>query len=231
MLNLSFKHLFLDIDLKASDSFAILGPNGSGKSLLLKVITHELYPEKLFKREVFGKTLTLEEARKTFGIVDSYMEYFYRQNPVSVLNAILSSLKNSYDIYPFHNITSQEIEKAKELCDKFKLKEYQLTNTLSLGELKRVLIARAIIHEPKILCLDEPTNGLDIKSKYQFWETVDSLECKKILITHNFDEIKGFERTIILKNGTIFKTVEKLTKKEILEAFEINEEIFERFNI
>ncbi|ACM93610.1 ABC transporter, ATP-binding protein [Nautilia profundicola AmH] len=231
MLKLSFEHLFLDIAFEAKDSFAILGPNGSGKSLLLKIITHELYPKKLFKREVFGKTLTLEEARKTFGVVDSYMEYFYKQNSVRVLDAVLSSLKNSYDIYPFHNITSQDLEKAKELCERFKLKESQFTATLSLGELKRVLIARAIIHEPKILCLDEPTNGLDIKAKYEFFTLLESLENKKILITHDFNEInETYKEIILLKEGRIYKKTDTITSKDLTEVFDVSENILNKFN-
>jgi len=231
MLKLSFEHLFLDIDFEAKDSFAILGPNGSGKSLLLKIITHELFPEKLFKREVFGKRLTLEEARKTFGVVDSYLEYFYRENPVKVLDAIISSLKNSYDIYPFHNITPQELEKAKKLCERFKLKESRFTDTLSLGELKRVLIARAIIHEPKILCLDEPTNGLDIKAKYEFFTLLESLENKKILITHDINEIdETYKEIILLKKGRIYKKTGIITSKDLTDAFDIPENILKRFN-
>jgi len=231
MLKLSFEHLFLNIDFEAKDSFAILGHNGSGKSLLLKIITYELFPEKLFKREVFGKRLTLEEARKTFGVVDSYMEYFYRQNTVRVLDAVLSSLKNSYDIYPFHNITSQEIEKAKEHCEKFKLKESRLTATLSLGELKRMLIARAIIHEPKILCLDEPTNGLDIKAKYEFFNLLESLENKKIIITHDFNEInETYKEIILLKEGRIYKKTDTITSKDLTEVFDVSEVIFNKFN-
>ena len=232
MLELSFKHLFLDINFKAADSFAILGRNGSGKSLLLRVITHELHPQKLYKRKVFGKTLTLTEARETFGVVESNLEYFYKENNITVLNAILSSLKNSYDIYPFHEITQNEKLKVKELCEKFELDENRLTPTLSLGELKKVLIARAVIHNPEILCLDEPTNGLDIKAKFEFFDLINSLDNKKILITHDFHEIDGtYKKIILLKNGHIYKTVEKLTKDDLSKTFDIDESILDKLKI
>jgi iron complex transport system ATP-binding protein len=231
MLKLSFKHLFLNIDFEAKDSFAILGRNGSGKSLLLRIITHELYPEKLYERKVFGKTLTLEEARETFGLVESNLEYFYRENNITVLNAILSSLKKSYDIYPFHDTTQKEILKAKEVCEKFELNVNRLTPTLSLGELKRLLIARAIIHEPKILCLDEPTNGLDIKAKYEFFSLLESLENKKILITHDFNEIdETYKEIILLKQGRIYKKTDTLTSKDLTEVFDVSEKILDKFN-
>jgi iron complex transport system ATP-binding protein len=231
MLKLAFKHLFLDISFEAADSFAILGRNGSGKSLLLRIITHELYPQKLYERKVFGKTLTLQEARETFGVVEGKLEFFYKENNISVLNAILSSLKNSYDIYPFHEITQNEILKAKELCERFELDENRLTPTLSLGELKKVLIARAIIHNPKILCLDEPTNGLDIKAKYEFFELLNSLENKKILITHDFKEIdKTYRQIILLKKGKIYKTASELTQNDIKKVFDINDDILKKLN-
>jgi iron complex transport system ATP-binding protein len=229
MLDISFKHLFLDINLKTKESFALIGPNGSGKSIILKVITHELYPQKLYKREVFGKKLTLDEARKTFGLVNFELENFYKNENISVFDAVISSFKNALVVYNFFDFNESEREKTYEILEKFSLKPEQAVNTLSLGELKKLLIARAIVHNPKILCLDEPTNGLDIKSKFLFWELIESLNCKSILITHDFNEANLYSKIIMLRNGKIINEKNKITKEDIYRLFEINEKIYRRF--
>ncbi|NPA87579.1 MAG: ATP-binding cassette domain-containing protein [Epsilonproteobacteria bacterium] len=229
MLKLKFKHLFLDIELEAEDSFAILGPNGSGKSLLLSVITHELYPQKLFKREVFGKTLTLKEARETFGVVNNALEYFYKNENISVFDAVISSFKNALVVYNFFDFSDEEKNKTKEILDFFSLKPNQAVSTLSLGEMKKLLIARALVHNPKILCLDEPTNGLDIKAKHQFLELIEGLDVKKIMITHDFSEVFSYGKIIMLSKGKIFKVVNRVEKEDIIELFGIDEKIYRRF--
>ncbi|WP_024791652.1 ATP-binding cassette domain-containing protein [Lebetimonas sp. JS032] len=96
------KHHILEIDeLEIDENSVILGPNGSGKSLLLKVITHELYPQRLKERLVFGKKITLREARKIFGVVNSDLEYFYKNEHISVFDAIISSFKEALVVYNF----------------------------------------------------------------------------------------------------------------------------------
>ncbi len=165
------KYLILHIEnLKIEDNSVILGPNGSGKSTLLKIITHELYPQKLEKRLVFGRKITLKEAREIFGVVNADLEYFYKNEHISVFDAIISSFKEALVVYNFFKFSEEEKEKTYAVCKKFNLKPNQDITTLSLGEIKKVLIARAAVHNPKILCLDEPTNGLDIRAKYEFWE-------------------------------------------------------------
>ena len=224
MLKLKFKHLFLDIELETDESFAILGPNGSGKSLLLKVITHEMYPSRLYKREVFSKNLTLEEARRTFGVVNSELEYFYKNENITVFDAIISSFKNALLVYNFFEFSEYEKKAALELCDRFNLNPKADVSKLSLGEIKKTLIARAVIHNPKILCLDEPTNGLDIKAKYEFYDLIKSLKQKTILITHDFTEVKNYKKIFLLKKGRIVKCLKSLNKKDLSELFEVDEE-------
>jgi iron complex transport system ATP-binding protein len=223
------KHLILEIEnLEISDNSVILGPNGSGKSILLKIITHEIYPQKLKKREVFGKKITLKEARKIFGVVNSNLEYFYKNEHISVFDAIISSFKEALVVYNFFKFNNEEKEKTYEICKKFNLNPNQDVTTLSLGEIKKVLIARAVVHNPKILCLDEPTNGLDIKSKYEFWEFIKTLNKKIILITHDFYEINNlFRKIIMLRNGKIFKSGNKkiLTKENLSKLFNINKNL------
>ena len=230
MLKLSFEHLFLDISFETDDSFAILGPNGSGKSLLLKIITHELHPQKLYKREVFNKKLTLKEARKIFGTVNNDLEYFYKTQNIKVKNAILSVFENALDTYDFHRFTKKDIYRVEEMCELFKLKENQSTYELSLGEIKKLLIARALAHKPEILCLDEPTNGLDIKAKYEFFKLLESINVKKILITHDFTEINSmYSKIIMLSKGKIFKISDEINKNDLIELFKINEKILKDF--
>jgi iron complex transport system ATP-binding protein len=227
------KHHILEIkNLEINDNTVILGPNGSGKSLLLKVITHELYPQRLKERLVFGKKITLREARKIFGVVNSDLEYFYKNEHISVFDAIISSFKEALVVYNFFEFNEKEKEKTYEICKKFNLNSNQDITTLSLGEIKKVLIARAVIHNPKILCLDEPTNGLDIKAKYEFWDFIKTLNKKLILITHDFYEITDiFSKIIMLSNGNIFKSgnLNILNKKNINKLFNLNEKHLKGF--
>jgi iron complex transport system ATP-binding protein len=229
MLKLSFKHLFLDIDFHIKDSFTILGPNGSGKSILLSVITHEIYPNKLIVREVFGKKLTLSEAREIFGVVNNSLEFFYKNESISVFDAVISAFKNALVVYDFFDFSKTQKEKAYEIISRFDLKPHQAVNSLSLGEMKKMLIARALVHGPKILCLDEPSNGLDIKAKYKFLELLETLEVKKILITHDFGEVLEDGKVLMLKKGKIFKISDKIEKEDIVRLFEIDEKIYRRF--
>ena len=219
------KHKILDIKkIEIDSNTAIIGPNGSGKSLLLRIITHDLYPEKLKSRKVFGKKIILNEARKLFGVVNSELEYFYKNENISVFDAVISAFKEALVVYNFFNFSKSETKRAKELCEFFKLTENQAVNTLSLGELKKMLIARALVHNPEILCLDEPTNGLDIKAKMEFLEILENLDIMKILITHDFKEItSSYSKIIMLRNGVIFKEGgrEILSFKNISELFEI----------
>lgn len=224
MIELEFKHLFLDINLRAEDSFSILGPNGSGKSILLKVITHELYPQKLVKRNIFGNKLTLNEARKIFGVVNSDLEYFYKNEDITIYDAVISAFKEALVVYKFFDFTDYEKEKTEQLCRMFKINASQDVSTLSLGELKKVLIARALIHDPEIICLDEPTNGLDIKARYQFYDLIRELDKKLILITHNFDEVLKNKKIFMLKNGRIVKETFELKKSDLSYLFDIEEE-------
>ncbi len=224
MIEVSFKHLNIEIELNIKDSFAILGPNGSGKSILLNVITHSLYPEKLFKRKVFGKTLTLNEAREVFGVVNSELEYFYRNENITIFDAVISSFKRALLVYNFYDFSKDEIDKTYEILEKFKLNPNQNISTLSLGELKRAMIARAIVHNPKILCFDEITNGLDIKNKIELLDFIFSLNKKIIYITHNFDELGHFNYIVMLKDGKIFKEGKDiLTKENIKNLFDLDE--------
>jgi iron complex transport system ATP-binding protein len=229
MLKLSFKHLFLDIKLEMEDDFVILGPNGSGKSIMLNVITHELYPQKLEKREVFGKVLTLKEAREVFGVVNNNLEIFYKNENITVFDAVISSFKNALVVYDFFEFSKQEKEKAYETISRFGLKPNQAVNSLSLGEMKKLLIARALVHGPKILCLDEPSSGLDIKAKHSFLEMLASMNIKKIMITHDFGEVFENAKIVMLKKGKIFKISDKIKKEDIIKLFEIDEKIYRRF--
>jgi iron complex transport system ATP-binding protein len=223
-------HLILKIDkLEIDGNCVILGPNGSGKSILMRVINHEIYPHKITKREVFGSKLTLNEARKIFGTVNSELEYFYKQENISVFDAIISAFKEALVVYNFFEFDETEKRRVFELCETFKLSPKSCVCDLSLGEIKKLLIARAIIHDPEILCLDEPTNGLDIKAKSLFWDVIEELNKKIILVTHDFNEAAIYSNIIMLKNGEIFKTAKTLKKEDIIKLFDINENIYRRF--
>jgi ABC-type multidrug transport system ATPase subunit len=180
--------------------FGIIGPNGAGKSTLIKIITSAIKPTsgKVF---IFGKdNIQRSVISKFFGVV------FQEVN----LDSKLTVKENLF----FHSILYDfSSRKANELIDyfseKFNFKKYLdfKIEKISGGTKRMVELARALFHNPKILILDEPTVGLDINSRQNFWKFVLELNEKNkitiILTSHHIDEIKLCSRILYLQNGEI----------------------------
>ena len=128
----------------------------------------------------------------------------------TVLDTVISGFFSSIGIIEENDVTVSMREKALDALDFFKIGEFaeRLMTELSTGQSRLVLIARALIHEPKSLLLDEPTSGLDIKAAHLFRKNLLKLAdhgTNIIVVTHNFEDIVScINRVIILKNGRIF---------------------------
>ncbi len=219
----------ISFSIEKRENVAIIGPNGSGKSSIIKTIIGDYRPlagtqGMVFK--VLGKDKwNLRDLKKLLGIVSGDLQLEYMRD-ITVTDVVLSGFFSSIGIYPNLRIKPYMLERSDEVIDFLEIRHIADKNIseLSTGEARRVLIGRALVHDPMILVLDEPTNSLDLKSKHQFRETVSKIASAGkniILVTHDLEDIvPEIQRVVLLKEGRIFAdgdiestlTAEKLTE-------------------
>jgi ABC-2 type transport system ATP-binding protein len=152
----------------AGKFFGLLGPNGAGKTTLINSVVSLARPDsgsvEVFGKDAFGE---YREARRMIG--------------VSPQEVNLDKFLNVEETLTFHagyyGVPKEKArERAEELLERFELtgKRTQRTNTLSGGMKRRVLFARALMHDPKVLFLDEPTAGVDVELRYKLWGYIGS---------------------------------------------------------
>ena len=218
--------------IAAGEHAAILGPNGSGKSTLIKVITRECYPRypdagrvRIWGRETWG----LFDLRALLGIVTNDLVESCTK-PYSALETALSGFFSSIGIWPNHHVTREMEAKAREALRFFDVDHLadRAVTELSSGEARRVVFARALVHDPKALLLDEPSNSLDIRAQHEVREAMRKLAhsgVSVLLVTHHLpDIIPEIGRVIALKDGRIFcdgRTGEVLEDRRMSELFDI----------
>lgn len=200
------------LTLVHGESVAILGPNGAGKSSFLKLLTGEVRPEAdpATTCRLFGEELwSLEEIRHRIGVV--MPEEVSRFEPYEITrDAVLSSLRGAYGRTRDMRFSQAEKERTKTAMEQMGVENLadREFGTLSSGERRRILIARALVHQPQVLVLDEPSTALDFAAAIQLtgmlraWLAADR---DLILVTHHPGEIPPeIERVILLRNGRVF---------------------------
>ncbi|GHT53310.1 molybdenum ABC transporter ATP-binding protein [Endomicrobiia bacterium] len=229
----------VDLTINSDENVAIIGPNGSGKSTLIKLITGKIYPSYTEDDTVcrlFGHTQwNIHDLRSMLGIVTNELEYEFH-NEITGIEAVLSGFFASIGIWNNHVVTKDMIKKADEmieLLDVSFLKDKKL-ETMSSGEARRFLIARALVSNPKVLVLDEPSNSLDIASSVKFHNTMRKIVAsgtKIVLVTHRIsDIIPEMNRFVFLKKGKIFadgKRVEVFNSNTFSSLFDMEVNIGE----
>lgn len=191
---------------------AILGPNGSGKSTLIKAMTRELYPRypERSRLRLWGRdTWQLFELRSLLGIVTNDLVQSCTR-PIPALEIVLGGCFSSIGIWPNHRVTPEMEARAMEALRFFDLEHLasRPLSEMSSGEVRRAVFARALVHDPRALVLDEPTNSLDLRAQHEVREAMRRLAASGvtvILVTHHLpDIIPEIQRTILLRNGRIF---------------------------
>ena len=191
----------LTLKIESREHTAILGPNGAGKSTLMKLLTLQLYPYASSNGAVPVRILgrerwDVQELRSRLGIVSSDLhDRFVHGNSNGVItgrDAVLSGFFASQGVFSYQRVTAAMRKAAAAALDSMgagHLADATL-DTMSTGEARRVLIARALVHGPQALVLDEPTRGLDVAAQYDFMERVRLLAQRGttfILVTHHTD--------------------------------------------
>ena len=188
----------VSLDVGAGRFFGLLGPNGAGKTTLINSVVSLARPDS-GTVEVFGKDAFEEfkEARRMIG--------------VSPQEINLDKFLTVYEVMTFHagyyGVPKKKArERADEMLERFALtdKRKSRVSTLSGGMKRRVLFARALMHDPKLLFLDEPTAGVDVELRYSLWEYIRELNrggLTILLTTHYLEEAEALCDEVGLING------------------------------
>jgi iron complex transport system ATP-binding protein len=219
-----------DISLKigSGEHVAILGPNGCGKSTLIKTITRECYPlaQPGSSVSILGRSAwNVFDLRNFLGIVSNDL-MIQCTREITGFDIVLSGFFSSIGIWPNHEVTDEMREKAAaalRLLNALHLSEKPV-DEMSSGEARRMMIGRALVHNPHALLLDEPSTSLDLSAQRELRDTVRQLAQSGIgilLVTHHLsDIIPEIERVILMREG---KIVADGPKHELLNAGALRE--------
>lgn len=221
----------LNLTLNKRENIAIIGPNGAGKTTLLKLLTREIYP--VVKDESYIKLYGEErvkiwELREKMGMV-SFEAQITHDTLATGLEVVVSAFFGSVGLHSHHEVHAEHTAAAKAIMTELGIidlaeRQYLL---LSTGQQRRLLLARALVHKPEVLVLDEPTSGMDIKSAFQLLKDIRQL-CRAgttlILVTHHIQEIvPEIDTVLFLKNGDIIERGPKeilLTDQKLSELYD-----------
>lgn len=212
------------------EHWALLGPNGAGKSTILGFCGAVTHPSS-GRVSVLGQQLgrvELQQLRRSIGHVNPRHPL---RSPLTIRDVVLTGLTGTVDVPMRWVPTSDQVERAEGLVKSLGLggKAAERWPTLSQGERGRALIARALIGDPALLLLDEPSTGLDVAAREQLLETIDLLDrthpdVTSVLVTHHLEELpETTTHALLIARG---RTVaagpasEVITTEHVTNAFE-----------
>ncbi|EHD20487.1 MULTISPECIES: ABC transporter ATP-binding protein [Brenneria] len=212
----------IDLRVEAGDFYALLGPNGAGKSTTIGIIS-SLVNKTAGKVQVFGYDLDRDvvNAKRQLGLVPQEFNF----NPFETVLQIVVNQAGYYGVK--RQDAQQRAEKYLRLLDLWG-KRNERARMLSGGMKRRLMIARALMHEPKLLILDEPTAGVDIELRRSMWGFLKELNAQGttiILTTHYLEEAEMLCRNIgIIQHGQL---VENTSMKHLLSKLKSENFIFD----
>ena len=212
----------IDLDVRQGDFFALLGPNGAGKTTTIGIIT-SLVNKSGGEVKVFGHDIDrdIEAAKSCIGIVPQEINF----NQFEAVETILVNQAGFYGVpRPLARERTETYLKQLQLWDRRR----SIARSLSGGLKRRLMIARALVHEPRLLILDEPTAGVDIEIRRTMWEFLRSINERGvtiILTTHYLEEAENLCRTVaIIDKGRIIEndSMPNVLRKLQTETFVLN---------
>jgi ABC-2 type transport system ATP-binding protein len=209
----------VDLDVEQGDFFALLGPNGAGKTTLIGIVT-SLVNKSGGQASVFGHDIDreLEAAKACIGVVPQEINFNMFETPFT----IVVNQAGFYGIpRPVAKARAEQYLKQLQLWEK----RNAIARGLSGGMKRRLMIARALMHEPRLLILDEPTAGVDIEIRRSMWEFLRGINSRGttiILTTHYLEEAETLCRNIAIIDGG--RIVERDRMSNLLRR--LNTEVF-----
>ena len=199
------------LSIRPGENTAILGANGSGKSTLVKLITRQLYPLYGAEVRIFGAdSWNIFDLRKLLGIISSSMQLdFDADPPLETLDCVISGFFAARGLWAHNEVTPEMRDLSRDALEEVGAAHLMGRSmaSLSTGEARRVLIARALAHRPRALLLDEPCAGLDPAARHHFLDmlrTVARGGTTLLLVTHHIEEIlPEIGRIVMLREGRI----------------------------
>jgi iron complex transport system ATP-binding protein len=240
------KVVLLDVNLTIAtgEHIAILGPNGCGKSTLIKAMTCECYPivRSGMEMKVYGRDRwEVQELRKHLGVVATELPG-ERTSVTRGLDAVVSGFFSSSTLWPNLEVTEPMRASAMEalsLLGAAYLRD-RFVGEMSAGEKRRVMIARALVHRPEMLLLDEPSNALDLAAQRELREILRAVAVGSgdrrgtgiVMVTHHLaDILPEIDRVVMMKGGRIFADgpkMELLQAEKLEDLFGVELELTER---
>jgi iron complex transport system ATP-binding protein len=213
----------LTLSIDQGEHVAILGPNGCGKSTLIKTLTRECYPaveEPPSTLRIMGRDRwDVSQLRAMLGIVtqdliadcvrgmsSDFVEFPRR---VTGRDTVLSGFFSSIGVWSHHHVTSQMERKAEDVLERLEVAHLagRRMDELSSGEARRLVIGRALVHDPAALVLDEVANSLDLRAAHQLRETTRAIARRGttvVIVTHHLPEIiPEITRVILMSAGRV----------------------------
>jgi lipooligosaccharide transport system ATP-binding protein len=211
----------LSLEVRPGEVFGLLGPNGAGKSTTIGILTTRVIPTSGTAR-ILGVDVVARPAaaRSLLGVVSQ----------VNNLDRALNGWQNLIFHAAYHGVgRSERKERAAQLLEAFQLADRARDNvsTYSGGMAQRLLIARALMHHPPVLCLDEPTTGLDPQARHLVWDRLYRLKQQGVTIvltTHYMDEAEQLcDRLVVMDKAKIVAfgsprdLIDQYSSREVLE--------------
>lgn len=203
----------LSVTIRQHEQVAVIGPNGAGKTTLLKVLNREIYPvvkDGSWVRILGSETWNVWELRARIGIVSDDLQSRYEPRTTG-LDVVVSGFFSSIGTRGLlaERVTAGNRDRARAVMTELGVADLAgvALGRMSTGQQRRCLLARALVHDPATLILDEPTAGLDLAASFDYLARIRRLIAdgrNLILVTHHLNEIPpDIDRVILLRAGKI----------------------------
>lgn len=217
----------LSLKVKEGEFFGFIGPNGAGKSTTIRTLLNFIYPTS-GSGSILGLDIVKDskKLKESVRYVPSEINYYKHMKVIDILNYAATFNKE------------KDNETLDKLCEIFEVEKNKLVGDLSLGNKKKIAIIQALLSKPKLLILDEPTNGLDPLMQKRLFDVLQEENKKGTTIffsSHNLVEVQRYcHRVAIIRDGEIIevKNVEELVGINVVRVtIKTNEEIKSLVNI
>jgi iron complex transport system ATP-binding protein len=220
----------VDLTVRRGERWALVGPNGAGKTTLLNLCGAVTHPTS-GTVHVLGRQLGRVDMRELRGHIGFVNPRHPLRSDLTVEEVVLTGVPGSIELPPRWAPTAEERERAHLLMKTLgvDVPTSPRWHTMSQGERGRTLIARALMHDPPLLLLDEPSTGLDVAAREQLLATLDEIgdqhpETATVMVTHHFEELpRSTTHAVLLRGGRVLASGavgEVLTTELVTECFD-----------